>query len=207
MSFLIGPPNEAAHSLLLANGRGVPFRLLNQSLASIARPVHQYSALPWILVGARLGHVGDLRAGLLTVLARVGIGDNGRFLQIVLAQRQVGGAGVVQVQVRIHVVLAVHGEQVRGGGKTGGLEVAVAHAGVHVDAGSGLGNVGNVVTAVGLVGDQVLIEVGRQVGVVRLAPAEPPSDFHRLRVGAHRHLHVGDRCLADVDAGRGLRPC
>jgi len=59
-----------------------------------------------------------------------------------LLLHQVGGARVVQVQVRIHVVLAVDREHVRGGGKSVDAEVAVTAAGVHGRAGRGLSDVG-----------------------------------------------------------------
>ncbi len=39
LSRLIGPPNDAAHWLALLKGRSPPSALLNQSFASIARPV------------------------------------------------------------------------------------------------------------------------------------------------------------------------
>ncbi len=113
------------------------------------------------LVAAGFGDVGNLHACLLTILAGIRVGNNRGLLQVILAQGQVGGAGVVQVQERIHVILTVDGENVGSSGQTRGLEVAIAHAGIHVDAGGRLGHVGNVVTAVGLIGDEVLIEVGR----------------------------------------------
>ena len=67
-----------------------------------------------------------------------------------------------------------------------------------------MGNIGNVIAAVGLVLDQVLIEVGRQVSVLRIDQRSRTGDFHRLRVRANRHLQVGDRRLANVDRCRSL---
>jgi len=156
------------------------------------------------LVAARLGNVGNLRARLLAELTAVGVGSNGRFLNVVTAKGQVGRSRVVQVQVRIHVVLAVDREHVGGSRKTGGLEVAVAAAGIHVDARCGLRYVGDVIAAVGLIGDHGLIEAGRQVGIVGVHQWDLRGHFHRLRTRAHRHFHVRDGRLANVYAGLGF---
>ena len=45
-----------------------------------------------VLVGTRLGNVVDLGAGLLAVLSRVRVANDGGFLQFVPTQGQVGGA-------------------------------------------------------------------------------------------------------------------
>ncbi len=56
------------------------------------------------IVGAALADEVDLRSGLLSILAAVGIGDDCRFFNAVLAEHEVGGTGVVQVQEGVHVV-------------------------------------------------------------------------------------------------------
>ncbi len=80
-------------------------------------------------VGSRLGHIRDLRARKLSVLAAVGIRNDGRFGDFILPQRKVRRARVVNVEIRVHVVFAVDREQVRGSRHTVGGEVAVpAHS-------------------------------------------------------------------------------
>src|SRR5579875_44821 len=109
-------------------------------------------------VGAGLGDIVDLNTRLLAVLSAVGVGDHASFLHLVLTQHQVGGAGVVQVQVQVHLVFTVDGEHIGGRRQTGSLEVAITHAGVHVHAGRGLRDIGQVVARVGRVGDDGLAE-------------------------------------------------
>src|ERR1019366_7986400 len=158
-----------------------------------------------VLVCARLGNVVDLGAGLLAVLSRVCVADDGGFLQFVLAQSQVGSTRVIQVQVRIHVVLAVDRKQVGGGGKAVRAEVAITLARVHGYAGRGLSYVGEVIAAVRLVLNDVLVEIGGQVGIVCLHQGRSTGDFHRLRAGAHYHLDVGNGRLANVNAELAFR--
>src|SRR5208283_2342613 len=99
-------------------------------------------------IGAGLGHVGDLRSGQLSVLARVRVADNGGFLHLVRTDGEVGRTRVVDVEIRIHVVLAVDREQVRGRRQALDSEVPVALSSVHHRARSGLGNTGEVTTGI-----------------------------------------------------------
>ena len=77
-------------------------------------------------IGAGLGHVRDLGTRELSILSAIGIRDNCRFANFVLTQRQIRGARVVDVEIRVHVVLAVHCEQIRRSRQTVDGEVSVA---------------------------------------------------------------------------------
>ena len=98
-------------------------------------------------VGARLRHIGDLRAGELSILSAVGVGDDRRFADFVLAQRKVRRTRVVDVEVRVHVVFAVDRKQVRRGRHAVDREVAVTAGAVHDRARSRVGDVGDVTTS------------------------------------------------------------
>ena len=87
-------------------------------------------------IGAGLGRVINLCARHSAILARVPVAHDRHFLHFVLAEKQVGRAGVVQVQVRIIFVVAVHREQVRGRRQTKGCEVAIATAARGIDLNS-----------------------------------------------------------------------
>ena len=99
-----------------------------------------------VLVRARLGHVGDLGAGELSILSAVGVGDNRSFGDFVLPQRKVRRTRVVDVEVRVHVVFTVDSEQVRRGRHAVGGEVSVTAGSVDNDARRGIGDVGDVAT-------------------------------------------------------------
>src|SRR5712691_6426374 len=73
-----------------------------------ARPPILGVAMP--VVAAGFGGVVHLRAGLASILPGVAVGHDRSFLQLVGAQQKVGGAGVVQVEVGVHLVIAVDGE-------------------------------------------------------------------------------------------------
>src|SRR5215831_114522 len=92
------------------------------------------------LVGSGLGYVIDLRSSQLSVLSGVAVvGDRG-FLNVVRAQQKVGGAGVVQVQEGIVVILAINCEQVRCARESERGKVSKSALRVHRDARRGLSN-------------------------------------------------------------------
>ena len=89
----------------------MPVALLNQSLAFITRPFYIQLRIAVERVGAGLGGIVHLRAGLASVLAGVTVEDHRSLGNLVGAQRQVAGARVVQVEVRVHIIGAVHGDR------------------------------------------------------------------------------------------------
>ena len=109
---MIGPPMEPSHSFETAMGRGVSVALLNQSLAFSLAPFQNQRGVAVKLLGAGLGDVVHLRARLTSILAGIAVENDRGLLNLVRAERQVAGAGVIQVQVRVHVVVAIDGEQV-----------------------------------------------------------------------------------------------
>jgi len=72
------------------------------------------------LVIARLGDIRHLRAGVLSVLAGVSVGDDVGFGNIIGSQQQIGSSAVVQAQERIVEVLAVNRKQIRRAGQAVG---------------------------------------------------------------------------------------
>src|SRR3984957_7148671 len=110
-----------------------------------------------VVVGAAVKRVGagaravvDFPARHTAVLAGVTVADYRDFLHVIATEQQVAGAGVVQVEKRIVIVVAIYGEKIGGTGQAEGTEIAIAGGarGVHGNARSGLGNVGNVVAGI-----------------------------------------------------------
>ena len=141
-------------------------------------------------IGAALGGVVHLRAGLTSVTAGVAVAHHGGFLQFVRAQQQVGGAGVVQVEIGVHLVVAVDGEQVRSRrqSESGEVSVAAAGRGIGRNARRGLGHVGHVVAGIRHQLDLLGVVRGGDVAILRLHDGRLSGDFHRLRTPRHSHL-------------------
>ena len=106
-------------------------------------PIHRVAV---VRVGAGLGHIRDLGTGKLTVLSTVWIRDDRRFTDFVLAQSEVRGTGVVDVEVRVHVVLAVDREQVRSGRQSVNRKVAVSSGSIDDSTRSRVRDVGDITT-------------------------------------------------------------
>ena len=102
--------------------RGVREEVVRVQLGAIPVVLHG----PVEVVRARLGDVIHLGAGLPPVLAAVSVLNDRDLLDLVGPEREVARATVVEVQIRVHVVISVHREQVRCGGQTVGTETAVA---------------------------------------------------------------------------------
>ena len=92
---IMGPPTEPAHWLALENGRGVTGVgvVVHPVVGVHGPPVPPVLGVAVEFVGSGLGHVGDLGAGQLAILAGVGIRDHRGFFNLVRADGQVGGAG------------------------------------------------------------------------------------------------------------------
>jgi len=63
------------------------------------------------LIGSGHSHITDLRAGQLAVLPAVSVGDDGGFLQFILPDGEVRCARIVDIEIRVHIVLAIDGER------------------------------------------------------------------------------------------------
>ena len=144
-------------------------------------------------VGAGLGHVVDLRAGLAAILAGVTVDDHGRFRNLICAQRQIAGAGVVQVEVRVHVVGAVDREQVRNARQAERREVAVSAAGADRDAGSRERIGCHVIAGRGQIFKLERVVGGRQVGVFVLQQTARFGYRHDLGLRLQSKLDVHAR--------------
>ncbi len=154
------------------------------------------------LVAAALGRVIDGGAGLTSVLAGVAVGDNSDFLHFILAEEQIAGAGVVEVQKGIVFVVAIFGEEIRSGGQTKGGKVSVsATAGVHRDTGSDVGEVGDVATWVRQLLHDATIDSGCDVGIFGLQHRSFAADFDGGLAAANGEggRSVGDLTEIDVE--------
>ena len=120
----------------------------------------------------------------------------------VLAQQQVGGARVVQVQERIVVIHAVQGEQVRSRGDAEAGEVAVTGTGVHDRTRGGLGDEAQVVAGVGNFRNFAGVEGGGDFRSLRLQQRSFAGDFYSGSLRADFQFGVDDRIRTDTD-GRG----
>ena len=100
------------------------------------------------LVGSRAGNVIHVGASRSAERSRVAAGSYSHFLNLVEAERKVGGPGIVQVQIRIVVVHAIDRKEVAGGGDAVGRKVAVTRLGVHSRSSGHLRGVSNVVAGV-----------------------------------------------------------
>lgn len=155
-------------------------------------------------VGSGLGHVGDLGAGQLAILAGVCVGDDRGFLNLVGADGQVGRTGVIDVEIRIHVVLAVDREQVRGRRQAIHGEVSVATGVVHLGARRCLGDVGNVAAGIGQQRYLLLRIASTDAGAAGVYNRRGTRYFDSGRRSRHGQRNVPRRCLSKRDVGQNL---
>src|SRR5258708_11002454 len=101
------------------------------------------------LIGAGFGGEIHLCAGLTSVLASVSVLYYRSLIDFVRPQRQVACAGVVQIQVRVHVVVAVGGKEIRRAWKSVRAEIPVAAAGADDDNWNGERDAGDVAPGAG----------------------------------------------------------
>jgi hypothetical protein len=114
-----------------------------------------------------------LGAGQLAILAGVCIGDDRGFLNLVGADSEVGRTGVIDVEVRIHVILAVDREQVRGRRQAIHGEVPIATGVVHLGARRCLGDVSNVAAGIGQQRYLLLRKTGTDAGAGGCPSSKP----------------------------------
>src|SRR5579863_3948213 len=175
--------------------RGRADRVAEELVRVHGAPVPHVVGFSVKLVGPRLGDVGDLRTGVLTVLRRVRAVDHVNFLDVVGAEQQVGSAAVIDAEKRIVIVLSVDAEKIGGGRHSIRHEVAVTGLRVHDDAGRGLGDIGDIAAGVGQVADQLAVERGSDIGVLSLNSGSGFDDVHRLGGFGKRQLYIDGRGL------------
>src|SRR5260370_7385860 len=86
-------------------------------------------------VGTGLSAVVNLGTRLATILAGVSVVHDRDFLQFITAEQKVAGAGIVEVQKGVVVIIAIYGEEIGSARQTESAEVAVSAPGIiaHVD--------------------------------------------------------------------------
>src|SRR5260370_36771627 len=121
-------------------------------------------------VGTGLSAVVNLGTRLATILAGVSVVHDRDFLQFITAEQKVAGAGIVEVQKGVVVIIAIYGEEIGSARKTESAEVAVSAAGIiaHGDTGCGLRHIGDVSAWVRDFLDLFGLKNGGDVGVFGL---------------------------------------
>ena len=155
-------------------------------------------------------HVG---AGVAPVFDAVAVLHYRSFGNLILAQQKIAGAGVIQVQVGIVIVVPVDSEQVRGAGQSVRAEVPVPAARVDRDAGDRERHSGDVATRRREVFYLRGVEAPRKIRVLRIHHGRLIANLNhflrRLQLGSQ--IHRGDLSKQDSDARflrlqtRGLR--
>src|ERR1700687_1243125 len=140
------------------------------------------------LVGTGFGGVVDVGACCAAVLARVTIGYYADLLQLVRAEQQVAGAGVVQVIRRIVVIVTIHGVEVGSARLAVGREIAVAAASAHRNARGHQSIVGDVLTGAGYPLNRFAINGRRDVAVVGLQQWSSRADFNGFSLTPYLQL-------------------
>ncbi len=155
------------------------------------------------LVRSGAGDEIHVCAGIASVFDAVAVLHHGGFGNLVLAEQKVAGAGIVEVQVGIVIVVPVNREQIRRSWQSVRAEVPISTARVHGDAGNRERDCGNVATRRREVFYLRGIEASRQIRVLRIHYGRLVANLNYLL----RRLQFGDqihRChlsQQDGDAG------
>ena len=177
----------------------------------------QQRAVPYLvhiavkLVRPRLGEVVHLRRAVAPLIDRVGVGVDGRLLQGVETDYEVGREPDVQPEERIVRIEAVQHKAVRGRRQAVELDVAIAARrlgvvrrarGIHQRALGKLGDIGEVLAGIRQILDRLRLQ---RRGGVRIFKAHQPGlldHFNRLRGRCQSQGEVHRGSLAHRNAGR-----
>ena len=141
-------------------------------------------------VGTGLGGVVDHRARCAAVFRVVSVLNHRRFGQFSLTQRQVGAAGVVQIEEGILIIEPIQYEEIRDTRQTVGAEVAVSATSIHDDAGQREGHGRDITTGGWELLELLLIESRCQGNVLRV---------HQGKIGRIDVNHGRVTCRGDLD--------
>ena len=155
-------------------------------------------------VGSGLRDVVNVCSCQAPVLAGISVIDDRGFIHVVLTEKKVRRARVVQVQERIVFVHTVHREQIGSGGKAIRCAAAVTRLRIHHCAWRGLHNVAEIVSGVRDERNLIRGEGCGQIRIFRLNGAALAGDFHDLLSGAESELETERTGLSDAYCGLAL---
>src|ERR1035437_3398351 len=168
------------------------------------RTIPPVQRVPVEIIGSGLGQRDDLGASQLVKLRRVWVGDDRCFLDLVGANRNVGRTGVIDIEVRVHVIFAIDREQVGGRRHAIHSEVSVTGGVVHLYPRRCLCDVRDIAASAWQQGYFLLREGGADAGTGRIDNRYGARNFDSDALGRYRQRYVPCRRLTHKNGGRNL---